>query len=71
MKLDEHLQVGQVARLAVLAMCARGVASFEFESDAAIDEIRFVVRRQAGAVELPLEVEFVGTAGFPVGGMSL
>lgn len=70
--LDQTQQVQHVARLAVLAMCARGVAGAEFEISPEIGEVYIVVRR-APAVgdELPCEIEFIDVAGHPFGGIAL
>ena len=65
-------QIHHIARLAVLAMCARGVAGGEFESSPEIQQVRFTVSRTNGSsFEFPVDVEFLGTHEVPVGGMSL
>lgn len=63
-------QINHIARLAVLAMCARGVAAGEFESSSEIAQVRFIVTRFDG-VEMPVEVEYLGSHSMPLGGMSL
>lgn len=63
-------QIHHVARLAVLAMCARGVAGAEFETSPEIHEVRFTVFR-GGAGELPVDVEFLDNRSNPIGGMSV
>ena len=63
-------QINHIARLAVLAMCARGVAAGEFESSPEITQVRFIVTRFDG-VEMPVEVEYLGSHSMPLGGMSL
>jgi hypothetical protein len=67
----DHDQIGHIARLAVLAMCARGVASGEFEADTEVQQVRFTVSRLPGSSELPVDVEYIGTHEMPIGGMSL
>jgi hypothetical protein len=67
---DDMEQVGHVARLAVLAMCARGVAASEFEVMSDIQEMVLRVRRSEG-VQLDAEIEFLGASSIPIGGMSL
>lgn len=67
----DHEQIGHIARLAVLAMCARGVAGSEFESSPEILSVRFNIERSDGVCELPVEVEFIGAHAIPLGGMSL
>jgi len=64
------VQINHVARLAVLAMCARGVAGAEFDQSPEITEIRFVVSRFDGS-EMPVDVEYIGSHSMPIGGMSL
>ncbi len=63
-------QINHVARLAVLAMCARGCAASEFDQSPEITEIRFIVSRDDGA-ELAVDVEYIGAHSMPIGGMSL
>ena len=63
-------QIQHLARLAVLAMCARGVAAAEFEASPETQEIRFTVGRN-GASELPIDVEYLGAHSMPIGGESL
>jgi len=64
-------QVNHISRLALLAMCARGVASSEFDGDPQITQIRVVVYRDGGVSEYPVDVEFIGLLDMPVAGMSL
>ena len=63
-------QVGHIARLAVLAMCARGVAGPEFDSSPEVASVHISVFRNSGA-ELACELEFISQNGQPIGGMSL
>lgn len=67
----DHDQIGHIARLAVLAMCARSVAGSEFEGSPEILAVRFTVSRADGACECPIDVEYIGTHAIPLGGMSL
>lgn len=72
LSLDDQAQISHVARLAVLAMCARGVASEDFQASPEVVEVRFTVRRAYGVCEeMPVDVEYISLQGFPVGGMSL
>jgi len=64
------VQINHVARLAVLAMCARGCAAAEFDQSPEITEIRIIVSRDDGA-ELAVDVEYIGPHSMPIGGMSL
>lgn len=64
------VQVNHIARLAVLAMCARGVAAAEFDHAPEITEVRIVVTRDDGA-ELAVDVEYIGAHSMPIGGLSL
>lgn len=66
----DYDQVGHIARLAILAMCARGVAASEFESSPEVGEVRITVTR-SGTPELACDVEFLGSHAIPLGGMSL
>jgi len=70
MNFQDVEQVGHIARLAVLAMCARGVAASEFESSSEVQELRITVTRVHGA-ELPVDLEFIGTQSMPLGGTSI
>lgn len=67
----DHDQIGHIARLAVLAMCARGVAGSEFESSPEILSVRITVSRADGSFEFPVDVEYIGSHSMPIGGMSL
>lgn len=60
-----------VARLAFLAMAARGVAASEFEKQATLSKVVITVwNAPEDIVEPPLDIEFF-EGGFAVGGMSL
>lgn len=63
-------QISHIARLAVLAMCARGVAAAEFEDGAEVAAVLITVSR-SDAGELPVDVQYVSANGMPIGGMSL
>lgn len=63
-------QIGHVARMAILAMCARGVAASEFETSTEVQEIRITVGR-SDTPELAVDLEFLGTHQMPIGGISL
>lgn len=72
LNLDQMQQVQHVARLAVLAMCARGVAASEFETSPEVSEVVIRINRHdGGSFELPVDVEFHAQNGTPLGGMSL
>lgn len=64
-------QIHHVARLAFLAMSARAVASTEFETTPEVSEVRVVVRRAAPDEQPSVDLEFIGSSGFPLGGMSV
>lgn len=64
-------QIHHVARLAFLAMSARGVAAAEFESDPTIHTVSFNVYRSPGEPQPAVEVVYLNRDGFPSGGMSL
>ena len=63
-------QVSQIARLAVLAMCARGVLESECEGDSDIQGFRLVVNHQKDS-PASVDAEFLGVGGMPIGGMAL
>jgi len=67
---DQSQQVGHIACMAVLAMCARGVAGSEFSSSDEVGAIRITVTRADGA-EHAVDVEIVNAHGMALGGMSL
>lgn len=69
LNLDQMQQVQHVARLAVLAMCARGVAASEFEASPEVGEV--VIRITRGEPELPVDMEFLAAGGQPIAGLSL
>lgn len=59
LNLDQMQQVEHVARLAVLAMCARGVAAREFEASPEVSAVHIsITRAHAVGEELPCEIEF-------------
>ena len=70
LSVDDWQQVEHVARLAVLAMCARGTAQAEH---AAQDEIsRMVVTVSDLSAPVPVvEVEYFGSHNIPIGGVAL
>lgn len=61
-----------VARLAFLAMAARGVAADEFQKEPTLQKVVITLSNPFtdALVEIPLDIEYI-EAGFPVGGMSL
>lgn len=71
LNLDQMQQVSHVACMAVLAMCARGVAGSEFEASPEVGSVRFTVNRPNGDELASVDVEFISAGGFPVGGLSL
>jgi len=68
--LDQMQQVHHVACMAVLAMCARGVASSEFNSSPEVGSVRITVSRVDGS-EHDVDVEMLNINGAPLGGLSL
>jgi len=64
-------QVGHIARMAVLAMCARGTASAEFDSNPEVHAVACIVRRSAPGESLPVDLEFVTESGAVIGGVTL
>jgi len=68
--IDQMQQVHHVACMAVLAMCARGVAGSEFESSPEVGSVVVRVTRSDGA-EHSVDVEMLNATGFPLGGLSL
>jgi len=72
MNVGDIQQIHHIARMAVLAMCARGVAGSEFDSSPEVQQVRFTISRTDGStLEFPVDVEFIGTHAMPIGGMSL
>ena len=71
----DHEQIGHIARLAILGMCARGVAASEFETTPEVRKMVITVHCHdsdaTGASELPVDVEFYGSHSIPVGGLSI
>lgn len=64
-------QVGHIARMAVLAMCARGTAAAEFDSNPEVQAVAVIVRRSAPGESLPVDMEFVSESGAVLGGVTL
>lgn len=64
-------QVGHVARMAVLAMCARGTAAAEFDSNPEVKAVAVIVRRSALGESLPVDMEFIAESGAVLGGVTL
>ena len=65
-------QIHHIARMSFLAMAARGVAGAEFDTSPDITEVVIRVSRSpSGTSEMPLDLEFLGHAGMPLGGLSL
>lgn len=71
LSLDQVQQVHHIAQLAVLALCARGVAASEFHANPEVKEVRLTVRRAGGAELSAVDVEYIGTYDIPIGGMTL
>ncbi len=64
-------QIHHIARLAILAMCARGVASEEFQTSPEVSAVRLTVLRPQGDEQSAIDLEFLGSHSIPLGGMSL
>jgi hypothetical protein len=64
-------QIHHIARLALLAMCARGVAGAEFESSDEIHSIRLTVSRPVEGEQAAVDLEFCGSSSVAVGGVAL
>lgn len=65
-------QVSHIARLAVLAMCARGVSAIEFDTSPEISAVHISVCRANGDVqEMSVDVEYLSVGGHIIGGLSL
>ncbi len=72
LNLDQVEQVHHFAQLGVLAMCARGVASNEFDTNPEVMQVVVVVCRPVGGTVSPtVDLSFIGTHSVPLGGMSL
>ena len=67
---EQQQQVHHIACMAVLAMCARGVASAEFEENPEVGSVQITVTRADGS-EHSVDVEFQNVNGVPLGGLSL
>lgn len=70
---DAQLQeIHHAARLALLGMACRGVASPEFDDQPDLTAIVLTISRPlAGTCEADVDVEFRASNGFPIGGVSL
>lgn len=70
MNLNDHEQIHHIARMAVLAMCARGVALSEFESAPEVQKVVISVRRN-GTAPPDVTLELFGTSGHAIGEVEL
>lgn len=72
MQLNDLETVHHAAQLAVLAMCARGVAAAEFDTDSEVQQVVIVVGRPGASACVPsVDVQFIGSHSVPMGGLSL
>jgi hypothetical protein len=71
MSLNDVDQVHHMARLAVLAMSARGVAGAEFETSDEVQTIVITIFRPTGGEQAAIDLGFFGTSSIPLSGMSL
>lgn len=71
MSINDVEQIHHVARLAILAMCARGVAGAEFESSPEVLSVRLTVSRPVEGEQAAIDLEFIGSHPVPLGGMAL
>lgn len=67
---NDWAQIEHVSRMAVLAMCARGVAQTEFDAQPQISRMVLTVTDLASPVPT-LEIEYFGQSPVPLGGVSL
>lgn len=70
MKPTDLEQIHHVARMAVLAMCARGVSLSEFEMCDEVQKVVITVRRN-GSAQPQVTLELYGTSGHPIGEVEL
>ena len=71
LSLDQSQQVHHIAQLALLAMCARGLAASEFDTNPEVIELRLTVRRPVGTELQSVDLEYIGTHDIPLGGMTI
>ena len=71
LNLEQADQVHHIAKLALFAMCARGVASSEFHSSPEVEQIQITVTRPVGSEEADIDMQFLNSRRLPLGGMSL
>lgn len=64
-------QIHHVARLAFLAMAARGVAGSEFEASDSVSVIRLTVSRPVEGEQAAVDLEILGASSVPLGGVAL
>jgi hypothetical protein len=67
---NDWAQIEHVSRMAVLAMCARGVAQTEFDAQPEISRVVISVTDLANPVPT-VDVEYFGSSPVPLGGVSL
>lgn len=68
--LNDHEQIHHVARMAVLAMCARGVSLAEFEVCPEVQKVTITVRRN-GTASPEVTLELFGNSGHAIGEVEL
>lgn len=70
--LDQIQQVHHIAQLALLSTCARAFAAAEFDSNPEVQCLHVIARRPVDGESSPVvELEYVGTHGVPLAGMTL
>jgi hypothetical protein len=64
-------QISHIARLAVFALVARGVAGVEFEASSEVSMVRVNISRPVEGEQAAIDVEFFGASSVPLGGVAL
>ena len=68
---EEYEQISHIARLAVFALVARGIAGHEFESSPEIQTVRLNISRPVEGEQAAIDMEFFGSSSIPLGGLAL
>jgi hypothetical protein len=68
---EDYEQISHIARLAVFALVARGVAGVEFENMPEVQTVLVRVSRPVEGEQAAIDMEFYGSSSVPLGGVAL
>lgn len=68
---EDYEQISHIARLAVFALVARGVAGVEFENQPEIQTVLVRISRPVEGEQAAIDMEFFGSSSEPFAGLAL